>query len=361
MNDAETRVALLSVALGTPQPVSGPIPAWDSWLWNARFDRVVPLLHHFVAEHPAAVSVEQRAQLHRAQGDAMASAVTVEHHLLEVAGMLESAGIDFAVLKGIATAHLDYPDPTWRQFGDADVLVHPQSLAATRELLERCGWRQGYALPRHHERFTHAVTFVRAGVELDLHQRIGHRALGLAVPTADLLEHRVPFEIAGRRLFALSSADRLIHAAIHERTSRGSTKRLSSVADVAVLAQMHCSDADEILRRAEGWRVRSFVEAAISAAYGAASVAIPHRWVVAMTRPTRSNSMLLDRAYLSGRHRPLLQELAYLKLMDSWTARALYLDGHLRVGPAFAAAHDRHGIRRALHHLWSKSRSGRPT
>lgn len=359
MNDADLRAALLRTALGMPPSIAGGIATWDSWLWNARFDRVVPLLHHLIASNQTAVEHDQRRQLRRAQGDAMAAAVRVEHHLLDVTSTFDAAGIESAVLKGVATAHLDYPDPTWRQFGDADVLVDPRVMADARQLLERTGWRQGYALPRHHERFTHAVTFVRAGVELDLHQRIGHRAVGLLVRPDDLLEQRVGFEIAGRRLSALGPRDRLIHAAIHAVTSRGTTRRLSSVADVALLSQQQARDASGVLDRSERWRVRGFVDTAIRAAYGAAQLPVPEAWANAMEGPSSQN-LLVDRAYLSGRHRPVLQELAYLRLMRSWKDRMLYLDGHIRVGSAYAAEHDRHGLPGILGHLWSKLRSGRP-
>src|SRR5690606_31884232 len=107
--------------------------------------------------------------------------------------------VAFAVRKGAATAHLDYLETTWRHFGDADLLVSPEAYDDARVVVSRAGWAQGYPVPRRHEEFTHAITFIRNGVELDLHQRVGHRAIGRLIPPSSLLDARVPFEIAGAR------------------------------------------------------------------------------------------------------------------------------------------------------------------
>jgi len=212
-----------------------PVPTdrdWSAWQLHARFQRVVPLLYELVDRVPTALSDHVRLEVRQLQADSMAWAVRVEHELLEVTARLRACGLGSVVLKGVATAHLDYPTPAWRQFGDADLLVLPDEFPNACRVISDSGWEQGYELPRHHERFTHAITFVRNGVELDLHQRIGHRAIGLLVPTAQLVRVARPFELAGTELMALSDHDRLIHAAVHAATSRGTTKRLSSTADV---------------------------------------------------------------------------------------------------------------------------------
>ena len=184
------------------------------------------------------------------QLDVAATCVRIEQKLLTVAEALNLADVPFAVVKGVATAHLDYDEPSQRQFGDVDLLVHPNDFLLARSTLEEHGWVQAYPLPRFHDRFTHAVTFRRDGiVEVDLHQRIAHRALGLLIPTAELLRARVPLQLAGHELWALSAVDRLIHAAIHTLASRGPYRRLSSSADVLVLSRKLSSQAREVLSR----------------------------------------------------------------------------------------------------------------
>jgi hypothetical protein len=174
-----------------------------------------------------------------------------------VCDQLLDAGISCTVLKGVATAHLDYADPSMRQFGDVDLLVAPSEFARAGSILDLHGASRPYALPSGHERFTHAVTFRSPGqVEVDLHQHIAHRALGQLIPTDALLARRVPFGLAGRTLHALHRHDRLIHASVHTFASRDSYRRLSSLADVLLLAESMAGEAPEVLACADRWRVR---------------------------------------------------------------------------------------------------------
>ena len=84
----------------------------------------------------------------------------------------------------------------------------------------------------------------------------------------------MPFEVAGAQLRALDDIDRLIHATIHAVTSRGPTQRLSSLADVLLLADRRPQLAAEAIARAERWRVRSLIELGIRDAYEQAQLAV---------------------------------------------------------------------------------------
>jgi hypothetical protein len=55
--------------------------------------------------------------------EAMVGALAIERRLLTVADAFDDAGVQFLVLKGPAIAHSIYPDPSWREFGDLDLLV----------------------------------------------------------------------------------------------------------------------------------------------------------------------------------------------------------------------------------------------
>jgi hypothetical protein len=266
------------------------------------------------------------------QLDVASLCVRLERSLLDVVSLLEFEGIAYAVLKGVATAHLDHVDPVRRQFGDVDLLVAPTDLARTCVLLDEVGWRQAYPLPPHHERFTHAVTLTSGGItELDLHQRIAHRSLGLLVPTNDLLAQRRPAEIAGQRLWALGDFDRLIHAGLHAVASRGSYRRLSSWADVLVLSEKLENHAAEVLERADRWTVRPLVVHAIRTAWSEALLPVPATWNAAAQKSPRKRDRLIEYAYLGEDRRPAAEELAHLWHLSNWGDRFLYLYGHLKM------------------------------
>jgi hypothetical protein len=320
----------------------------------AGVERVTPLLYQIVATVPTDLDDDQRKQIWWLQRKALERSVRLEHHLLAITAQLSPRGIRFGVLKGAATAHLDYPDPSWREFVDIDVLVEPADLQRATAALAPDGWAQGYALPRGHGEFTHAVTLVHERAELDLHQRIGHRALGILVPTRELLDRATPFEIAGVELRSLDEINRLIHAALHAVSSRGVSRRLSSLADVLLLADRRSHLASEALARAEGWRVRSLVERAVVDAYDAAQLDVEANWAAAMRSPVRQRDRLVDRAYLGAWRRPVAEELAYLRVIDGWGTRWRYVRGYLATDPEYASQHGRRGLRAQAGYLARK-------
>lgn len=349
--------SLLRAAVGASALAVPTEGDFSEWLDLAITDRVLPLLYQLVAAGEHELTVAQQLTVRAAQIDVMGAAVRFEHDLLDVHALLTDAGIDTVVLKGAATAHLDYATPSLRQFGDVDVLVAPEEFPDACAVLRAHGWSQAYVLPRHHERFTHAITF-RQGrrAEVDLHQRIAHRALGRVIPPDALLSTAVDYEIAGRTLRALCPTHRLIHAAVHAASSRGPYRRLSSLADVLVLADAHAERAGDVFGEAERWRVRALVRASIEEAYGTAKLAVPNPWRSEASRARRSS--FVDRVYLGPRRRPFLEEAAHLMVMSNWSDRRRYLFGYFMTDPDYADRKGRAGIAAQSRYLWHKLRSG---
>jgi len=349
---------MLRASIGQHGPVEVALDELDPWIALATDGRVVPLLHVAArADHPDRL-IAPMAQLRSGHLAVASSAVQIEHALLGVVDVLAAASVPFAIIKGVATAHLDCPDPSWRQFGDVDLLVAPADLEHACKQLEAQGWRQEHALPRGHRPFTHAITLCSAArVEIDVHQRIGHRALGILVPTEALLADRVPFTIAGRSMWALSDIDRLIHASVHMVSSRGPYRRLSSIADVLLMSYLQQDSADQVLDRADGWLVGTLVRRAVIDAWGAAMLPVPDRWVVANAASPAPRSRLVDAAYLATRRRPIVEELAHLRYLTGMRRRLAYLRGHVMPGADYRAAKGRHDARAQLRYLADRARS----
>jgi hypothetical protein len=338
LNDDDAHAALLRVAIGGTGPVVPDTASWDRWTFMAQFQRVAPLLYELVDCVPTDLSDEQREDIGQIHGAAMSRCVQLEHHAIALTGLLAEHGIRAAVLKGGATSHLDYALPSLREYSDVDLLVHPAEFSGACSLVEGKGWTQGYALPKGHERYTHAMTFVQDHMELDLHQRIAHRALGLLMPTQQLLDRATTFTVAGRELLALDDVDRLIHSSVHMVAARAG-RRLSSVADVLVAADRRAQHAGEVLERADQLRVRPLVECAVTDAFADAGLDVHAEWADAMNRPIRHRDRLVDRAYLSSGRRPATEELAYLRLLGDWHDRWHYLRGYFAVDPEDTAQH----------------------
>lgn len=358
LQTADARARLLREAVGCDGPVEPTAHDWERWVDLAMHHRVLPLLHSAANRHDWGLLPEHVEQADAIQLDAMTVAVRIEHDLLMVADLLGQAEVEFVVLKGLATAHLDFAAPTLRQFADADILVPSADLPRAVELLSRQGWHTPYALPRGHDEFAHAITMRNDNrSEIDIHRRLAHRGLGELVPTQPLFEHRVHYSIAGRDLWALSQPDRLIHAAIHAMGSQGSYRRLSALVDVLVLATGCSPSADLVLERADRWRVMPIAAAAVNAAYSTAQLPLPERWESALRRRPERRDRLVEFAYLSSRRHPLAEELAYQRLLPTMGHRYRYLRGHLLTGPDYRAKKNRRTIAQQAKYLLSRVRA----
>jgi hypothetical protein len=357
LNDSDIRSGLLRTAIGQAVPSPPSHEDWHRWTWLARFQGGVPLLYRLVDTVPTDLSEDDRNEIRELQVAAMCRCVELEHHLIAVSKLLSDHGIRSVVLKGGATAHLDHTEPSWREYGDIDLLIHPDDRKTAIDLIIGEGWEQGYALPVGHERFYHAITFVRDGVELDLHQHISHRALGLLIDTDELMQRSEPFQIAGSELRALHPVDRMIHAAIHAATTRQlGIRKLSSSADVLLLTRRLASRPDEVLDRAEHWRVRSILELGMLSVHDDARLDLPGEWLEPISRPPRQRDRLVDRAYLGPLRRPAMEEVAYLRVMKTWTDRWRYLTGYLRTDEAYRQQQGRSGPLDQVRYVWSKLR-----
>ena len=165
----------------------------------------------------------------------MARVLEVEATAVAVASRLGDEGIDYRLLKGLATAHLDHADPSMRGFGDADILIRGEQLAAAEQKCRSMGFDR--ELPERRAgfdaRFGKDVTLV-ASLELDLHRTLALGAFGLAVDPADLWAAPEHLTLAGRTLHAMDRPRRLAHA-FYAAALGDLRPRLGTLRDIAVM------------------------------------------------------------------------------------------------------------------------------
>lgn len=333
--------SLLRVVVGE-EPLDAPTPAtWPEWLEFARRERVVPLLHQLVEHGHGELDDAQHLELREAQVEVMSVAAQHDRHLLEVSQTLASVDVRAIALKGAAVANLDYPDPSWRQYGDLDILIPERDLHRACDTLGDTGWTEWYPLPERHRRFAHAITLTRGqGWELDVHQRLAHRAIGRMIPVDLLVAGRSSLRIAGTLVWALGADDRLLHAALHAELSHGVSRRLSSVGDVLLLASAMVERAPTILARANAWSLRPMIERSIASAFVLARLAVPEGWSEAMTVPAHRDR-LVELTYGGDRRHRLLEEVLHARTLSSWRDRWTYLSAFVSTGEDYAARQGR--------------------
>jgi hypothetical protein len=167
-------------------------------------------------------------------------------------------------------AHLDYPDAALRDFGDIDLLIHPDDLDRTIAVLVEQGYTRRFPEPRagFDRRFTKSVSVVNSeGQEFDLHRTLAPGAFGLRVQV-EMLWNAPPeqFALAGRTLDALGPSERFIHACYH--AVLGNTPaRLVPQRDIAEMLLGGSVDPDRARALAAAWQAEVVVAHAINRAW----------------------------------------------------------------------------------------------
>ena len=271
-------------------------------------------------------------------------ATVVAHDALLVAAIthLERNGIPARVLKGAALAHLDEIDPSWRTYGDADVLVPDDRLSEAMEVLGELGMspllppvRRWWA-----DRYAKGITLQTAdGRHLDLHRTLAAGPLGDRVHSSWLFADGTPVEVGGHTLTALSDTNRFAHACYHAALSATCSHRHRR--DVALLARTVRPD-DLVGVASAGWST-TVIAAALEIA--AAAGGVPSDWLewIADQERSRDDEVLLvaartsfaTAARVSIGHRGPIDVARYVAGL-AWPqrahleARGLTRRGHLR-------------------------------
>ena len=180
----------------------------------------------------------QRDAIRESHRRALAGVLLLERLLVETVDSLSGAGIPARVLKGAAMAHLDYPNPAQRTFGDIDLLVPGESFDEAVRVLTRAGCRRQFPEPRpgFDGRFGKGACLrTPSGQEIDLHRTFSMGPFGERLALDRVWRESDSFVVAGRSLQALSAEGRLLHATYHAVLG-DQRPRLVPLRDIAQLA-----------------------------------------------------------------------------------------------------------------------------
>jgi hypothetical protein len=301
---------------------------WARLVRRVEHERMPGLLVAAIDDGVLPATSEQAAEAARMHSASMASALVLERDLLLTVEMLSVAGIESRVLKGSAVAHLDYPDPSLRSFGDIDVLVPAESFDRAVKLLVGRGDSRQFPAPRpdFDRRFAKGASFITArGRDIDLHRTFVSGPFGLTVTLPDLFATATPFTLAGATLLALGAEERFLHACFHAALG-DRPPRLVAVRDVAqILLHTPLTEA-RVLELAERWRAEPVLSQAVSFAWDTFELpdAVPLSVWARRYRPNRSQQRAL-RAYSDEASGYAAQAAAAVLAIPGLTDRAAYL------------------------------------
>lgn len=186
---------------------------------------------------------EQREDIRTLRRRAIVHDLLAESVLHEVHGLLTDAGIEWRLLKGLATAHLWYGSPDLRHTGDVDVLVREQDYARTVALFDQLAPRSARLQGPATEGVSRETSFLhRTGVEIDVHRRIEGALPGSRV--AEQLLWQSPQQVGFRWGQASSMSPDLM--ALHLLLHLSTRPRLTSVADAFRSLERNDIDWDRV-------------------------------------------------------------------------------------------------------------------
>ena len=259
------------------EPLADPGRAWEL-VELARAEQLSgPLL---VAVDGGVLSLpgEVVEQLVRQHEEAMLWCLHLESRLVEIAGWFdEVGGVRFRMLKGVAAAHLDEPDPSLRFFSDLDLLIASDDLdravgvliahGASRLEVER---RPGFD-----RRFAKGVPMsLPDGAEVDLHRTLVQRVYSFRIPLDRLFADVEPFVVGGRSFLALPLAARALNIAYHAAVN-GPVPSLRNVRDLVQYLARAELGPETLVPEVRLWRGEAVLARAVRVSLAALPVSIP--------------------------------------------------------------------------------------
>jgi putative nucleotidyltransferase-like protein len=248
---------------------------WRSLLGEVRAERVTGLLWHAITEGRFPVTDAQAEEAETMQVRALAGALVLERLLLDTVTQLEQRGVPVRALKGSAVAHLDYPDPSLRAFGDIDLMVPGGRFDDAVAVLVEQGHRRAYPQPRpgFDRRFSKGASFRTSdGLEVDLHRTFTMGPYGVRLDLDRVWERCERFDLGREKLCALGPEERLLHACYHAILGETSPRLtpLRDIAQMALTRQLDLPRLHALIRASHGEPV---VAKAIRAAWSELHIA----------------------------------------------------------------------------------------
>jgi hypothetical protein len=235
--------AILSFGLGEVAQL-GPFSsgAWRQLTSWAQHQRVLGLTRHALIDQPE-LSPSQRDDLEQLGHCASMISLHVDASARRAARQLSEAGVDCRVLKGYATARILYPDPSWRQYGDFDILVRRDDFARALAALSPSlvGSPPAQPGPARRDIVKEYPLLDDRGIEIDLHLAV-QGSLFTSTLDNDVLFSRGQPIPGSEAMAALSATGMFVHAVLHVSTVNW---RMSSIPDVLRLSDGVRPDDDD--------------------------------------------------------------------------------------------------------------------
>lgn len=301
------------------------------------------------------LSARQSEELLESQRQVMLQVLALERKLLVLNEAFGQAGVDFVLLKGSALARSVYPDPSWRPFGDLDLLVRTRDWREACSVLEKLGLHRNLPEPRpgFDERFGKASVHGGNGsVEVDLHRTLVLGPFGLWLDPDQLFRWVVPLSLGGQTVRRFDDTAQLLHACMH--ASLGfRPPLLLPLRDVAQIACFGTVDWGALYESAARWRLGPVIRHAFHTASDSLAVTLPLEAKRCMqVKVHRKERRALD-AYITSRRGHGGTAISTLKAIRGTRAKVAYLRAMLTPGREFLVSRTEGNPRASYMRRWT--------
>ena len=275
-----------------PAPVTIDEASWVGLLAWAQAHNLIGQLWH-AAPTITRLTADQQSDLDEAYEEVALPALAIEASALETHRLLFAAGIEWRALKGFATSHLLYDDVAQRSSRDIDILVHPDDLERTLEVLApvTAAAAEVQAGPVRSAMLKERQITDTRGVAIDIHQAIEGCLVNSRLPIEPLFTDPQTIVVRNVELRACSPAAMFVHSVLHS-TSGGA--QLSTLPDLGRLARLAHPDDSVITALLADSGPRDLFVWSLERA--ADRVPLPDEWhgFIARHRPSRPYRWLLE-------------------------------------------------------------------
>lgn len=174
-----------------------------------------------------AVPEEHRPEFRERFANIQATQMRIQATAIDVLERFNAAGIESRVMKGLASAELDYPRPEFRYTGDVDLAVRPADLARAVDILEAANYGGRPRRAKNMYVIKGATLDGPRRVEVDIHDRLFIRSR-----YSDELFDDPGIELQSLPGRAFAAELRLVNAAGSFALTPNGHKRLSGLIDV---------------------------------------------------------------------------------------------------------------------------------
>jgi hypothetical protein len=263
----------------------------------------------------------------------------------ECVAALAAAGVESALLKGLAYERTLYPRAGARPTSDVDLLVRDLNRRAAFEVLDRLGFEPRAAAPGFDESDYHEVAWNRGGVEVDLHLALAPYAR-CAIDYDAVWREMRPLDFGAARGRVLVPTHAAVFHALHMAIDHFDVPALY----LADLARLLGTDADVAAARAaaRAWRCARPLETSLAVA-----AAFQPAWAAPLTlgaAPARAARVAASYGGIARLPRPAQLWRKYEHFDTAWDA--------LRYTNAQGRRHARELLERRLRGRSARARLG---